>query len=183
MNAFKKAGLVLGAMGLALSMSQSSYAQMNSNNATVTLNATLAEQITIVAAPTTVTFALAPTGITTGSAPVGVTTTWALAKTRTTMKVYAYFSSGSALTDGGPGDIIPTSSVLGQIGGVGAFNPFTGGSGPFGVNSLQVFAPVIGAGTYGGTNTTNLALEISTTGLNLPAATYTGTLNIQAQAN
>ena len=97
------------------------------------------------------------------------------------MKVYAYFSSASALTDGA-GDNIPTSSVLGSI-NAGAYASFTGGTGPFGVNSLQVFSQTVGAaGTFNASHSDNVALQINTTGLGLPAATYTGTLNIQAQA-
>jgi hypothetical protein len=37
-------------------------------------------------------------------------------------------------------------------------------------------------GTFNGSHTDNIALQIDSTGLNLPAGAYTGTLNIQAQA-
>jgi hypothetical protein len=189
MKAFRKARIILGALGLAMVMGQVSSAQaLNSNVATVALNAVLAESLTVAAGPATVNFTpLAPNGITLGSAAVAITTTWALAKGgaggRTGLKVYAGFTSATALTDGA-GDNIPTANVLGQVGGVGAFAPFTGASGPIASNNaLTVFTLALGAaGTFNSSNVTSLALEINTAGLALPANTYTGTLTIQAQA-
>jgi len=182
MKVFKKAGIILGGLGLALVMSQASSAQaINSNNATVALNAVLAESLTVSAAPATVNFTLVPSGTVNGSAPVAITTTWALSKARTSMKVFAYFTSANALTDG-VGDNIPTANVLGAV-NAGAPAPFTGGAGPFGVNSIQVYTQTItGAGPFSATRSDNVALQINTTGLGLPSGTYTGTLNIQAQA-
>ncbi len=182
MRAINKGRIILGAVALALVMGQASRAQaLNSNNSTVALNAVLAESLTVSASPAIVNFTLVPSGTANGSAPVSVTTTWALAKTRTSVKVYAYFTSTTALTDGA-GDNIPTSSVLGAV-GVGAFAPFTGGAATFNVNSIQVLNQAIGAaGTFNSSHTDSVALQINTTGLTLPAATYTGTLNIQAQA-
>lgn len=64
-----------------------------------------------------------------------------------------------------------------------AFSAFTGGAGPFGVNSKVLYThPAFVAGAYNGSHTDNIGLEINSTGLNLPAGAYTGTLNIQAQA-
>jgi len=182
MSKTKKLRIILGALGLALVMSQASHAQaLNSTTSTVALNAILAESLTVSASPATVNFTLAPTGTVNGSAPVAITTTWALGKARTSMKVFAYFSSAAALTDGA-GDNIPTSSVLGSV-NAGAFAAFTGGTGPYGVNSIQVFSQTVGAaGTFNATHNDSVALQINTTGLALPAATYTGTLNVQAQA-
>ena len=45
MNAINKARLLLGALALVLVMGQASYAQVNSNNATVTLTANLVESL------------------------------------------------------------------------------------------------------------------------------------------
>jgi hypothetical protein len=182
MKVIKNTRLMLGALMLAVVMSQASSAQaLNSNSAGVALSAVLAESLTVSASPATVNFTLVASGTANGSAPVAITTTWSLAKARTTMKVYAYFSSANALNDGA-GDNIPTSSVLGSV-NAGAYAPFTGGTGAFGVNSIQVFSQAVGAaGTYNSTHSDNVALQINTTGLALPAATYTGTLNVQAQA-
>jgi hypothetical protein len=182
MKAFKNRRIILAAVALAFVLSPTSYAQaLNSNTATVNLNAVLAESLTVSASPATVNFTLAASGTSTGSAPVAITTAWALGKARLSMKVYAYFSSANALTDGA-GENIPTSAVLASV-NTGAYAPFTGGTGPFGANSIQVFSQTVGAaGTYNSTHSDSVALEINTTGLALPAATYTGTLNIQAQA-
>jgi hypothetical protein len=180
MNVFKKAKLILGAAALVLTMSQVSHAQLNSNNATVNLNAVLGESLTVSAGPATVNFALAANGPATGSAPVSVTTSWALGKTRTNVKLYAYFSSANALNDGA-GDNIPTSKVTGSVNG-GAAAPFTSVT-PFGTNGMTIFSANVAAGTYNSTHgPDSIALTIDTTGLGLPAATYTGVLNIQAQA-
>ena len=181
MNALKKAGMVLGTLGLALAMSQAAHAQTNSNIATVNLNAILAQSITVAAAPATVNFTLVPSGSAAGSAPVTINTSWALAKAPVTLKLYAYFSSANALTDGA-GDNIPTSSVTGSVNG-GAAAAFTSAT-PFGANGMTVFTQAIGAGTYNSLRAPadTIALSISTVGLNLPAATYTGVLNIEAQA-
>jgi hypothetical protein len=180
MNALKKAGMVLG---LALAMSGASYAQaLNSTVANVNLNATLAESITVNASPATVNFTLVPNGVAGGSSNVTVVTSWALKTTRKSVNVYAYFSSATALTDGA-GDNIPNTSVSGSIdgGAAAAFStvtPFTN----FGL--APVFTQTVGAATtFNNTHTDTIALSISTVGLNLPAATYTGTLNIQAQAH
>jgi hypothetical protein len=182
MKALKKVRIILGVLGFAVIVTQVSNAQaLNSNTATVALNAVLAESLTVSASPATVNFTLAASGTSNGSAPVAITTTWALAKARTSMKVFAYFTSANALTDGA-GDNIPTANVLGNV-NTTSYAPFTGGAGPFGANSIQVFSQTVGSvGTYNSSHSDSVALQINTTGLALPAATYTGTLNIQAQA-
>jgi hypothetical protein len=157
-----------------------SQAQVNSNNATVLLDATLAESLTVSAGPATVTFTLVPSGPAAGSAPVSITTTWSLSTARTDVSLYAYFSSADALTDGG-GNNIPTSAVTGSING-GAASAFTTAT-PFAANGQTVFSQAVGAGTYSGTRGPDtIDLSIDTTGLGLPSGNYTGTLNIQAQA-
>jgi hypothetical protein len=112
---------------------------------------------------------------------VSITTTWALAKTRTSVKLYAYFASANALTDGA-GDNIPTSSVTGSVNG-GAAAPFTSVT-PYAANGMTVFTQAIGGvGTFNSSHGPDtIGLTISTAGLSLPAATYTGVLNVQAQA-
>ena len=50
-------------------------------------------------------------------------------------------------------------------------------------NGMTVFSRPPGAGTYNSSHGPDtIALTIDTTGLALPAATYTGVLNVQAQA-
>lgn len=177
---FQKLWMVLGALALVGVMAAPSHAQVNSNNATVALNATLAESITVTAGPGTVTFTLAPTGTSAGSAPVSITTAWSLASTRTGISLYAYFSSGNALTDGA-GHNIPTTNVSGSVNG-GATSAFTAAT-PFAANGKTVFSQAVGAGTFSGSRGPDtIDLSITTTGLGLPSGSYTGTLNIQAQA-
>ena len=177
----KKTWIVLSAFVLSFVFVPASHAQLNSNNATVNLNAILAESLTVAAGPATVNFTLAASGPANGSAPVSITTTWALGKTRSSVKLYAYFSSVNALNDGA-GDNIPTANVTGSVNG-GAAAAFTGVT-PFSANGMTIFSSVIGAaGTFNSSHGPDtIALTINTAGLSLPAATYTGVLNIQAQA-
>ena len=178
-----KTWIVLSAFFLAFVFIPASNAQaLNSNNATVNLNAILSESLTVVAGPATVNFTpLAPNGTTNGDNPVAITTTWALKNTRTSVKLYAYFASANALTDGA-GDNIPTSKVTGKIDGAAVGVPFTSAT-PFGANGVTVFTAALGgAGTFNSTHADTIAMTIDTTGLALPAATYTGVLNVQAQA-
>lgn len=171
--------LVLAA--LALAFAPLSYAQTDSNVATVNLNAVLNETLTVSAAPATVNFTLLPSGPVTGSSPVNITTQWALASTRTNVSLYAYFTTTTALSNG-VGNNIPNTSVSGNPNGAG-MTPFTG-SDPFNAvkTGLQIFSVGITAANVNATHSDALALQIDTTGLGLPAGTYTGILNIEAQA-
>ncbi len=57
MKALKKARIILGALALTMVLGQASNAQaLNSNVATVALNAVLAESLTVAAGPATVNF-------------------------------------------------------------------------------------------------------------------------------
>ncbi len=158
-------------------------AQIKSNPAAVSLNATLNSGLTITAAPGLVNFNLVRNGTATGSAPVTITTSWTLPLIFGNISEYAYFSNPAvALTDGSS-DNIPSASVGGSFNG-GAYTAFTGAS-PLAAGSsitlFQQFFFIIF--TNPGTRTDTLNLQINTTGLNLPAGTYTGVLHIQAQAN
>lgn len=167
---------------LVLACVSASYGQaMNSNVANVNLNAVLSETLTVAAAPATVNFTLAPNGPAAGSSAVSITTNWALASTRTSVSLFAYFSSTTALTNGA-GNNIPNSSVSGNPNGSG-LQPFTG-TDPFNglATGLQIFSVPITAANVNSTHSDSLALQIDTTGLGLPAGTYTGVLNIEAQA-
>ncbi|HEY2647037.1 MAG TPA: hypothetical protein VGI34_08680 [Candidatus Acidoferrales bacterium] len=178
-----KTWVVLSAFFLVFVIVPVSNAQtLNSNNATVNLNAVLSESLTVAAGPATVNFTpLAPNGTTNGDNPVTITTTWALKSTHTSVKVYAYFTSANALNDGA-GDNIPTSKVTGKIDGAAVGVPFTSAT-PFGANGVTVFQQVLGAaGTFNSSHADTIAMTIDTTGLALPAATYTGILNVEAQA-
>jgi len=156
-------------------------AQLKSNTASVNLSAALNSSVTITAAPGLVNFALLRSGISTGSAPVSITTSWTVPFLFGNVNEYAYFTTSAAALTDGAGDNIPSASVAGSFNG-GAFTAFTGTS-PFAAgSSITLFNQFIFIFNITGTRTDSLNLRINTTGLNLPAGTYTGLLHIQAQA-
>ena len=171
--------LALAAAVLALIPMRGS-AQLNSKVANVNLNAQLSTAITITAAPGVVNFPLVRNGAVIGSTPVSITTTWTLPFFIGFVNEYAYFTaSGAALTDGAA-DNIPSANVAGSVNG-GAFTAFTG-AGPYAAgSSLTVFNQFIFIFNINATRTDSLNLRIDTTGLTLPAGTYSGVLHIQAQ--
>ena len=175
-----KACVILGALAVLMALAPASQAQIVSNQATVNLNAVLGESLTVIAGPGTVNFALLPAGVSNGSSPVAITTNWTLGPARTQVNLYAYFLTAVALTDGG-GNNIPSANVRGSV-NAGPFAAFTGGAGPFGANSIQVFNQAIVAANQNSSRADSVGLQIDTAGLGLPAGTYTGVLNIQAQA-
>jgi hypothetical protein len=156
-------------------------AQLNSNTASVSLSAALASSVTITAAPGLVNFALLRSGVSTGSAPVSITSSWTVPFLFGNVTEYAFFTTSAAALTDGAGDNIPSANVAGSFNG-GAFAPFTGSS-PFAAgSSITLFNQFIFIFNTTGTRTDSLNLRINTTGLNLPAGTYTGLLHIQAQA-
>ena len=172
--------LLAGLAGFA-GLPRVTMAQQNSNVSMVNLNAVLTTSLTVSAAPGLVNFALPPNGVANGSAAINITTSWTLSPSQGRVTLWGYFSSAaSALTDGA-GDKIPSANVSGSPNG-GAFTPFTG-AGPFGAaSSLQIVSFRVLGFNKSGTRSDTLALQISTAGLALPAGTYSGTLDIQAQA-
>lgn len=175
-------GCVLATAGI------TANAQLTSSVASVQLNATLQESLTVSATPANVTFNLVPGGTALGNAPVAITTSWVLKGSRSSVTLSGYFSSATAaLSDGAatPTDI-PSSDVLGQVttGLPTAFTSFTQ-SAPVGTAGagLELFNQAISASNRATSRTDNLNLQINLTGLpQLPAGSYTGTLNLQAQA-
>jgi hypothetical protein len=164
-----------------VTVASSAQAQVNSPSSGVNLNAVMTTSLTVNAAPGLVNFALVPSGTATGSSVITVTTAWTLRPSVGAVTTYAYFTSAAAaLTDGG-GDNIPSSSVSGSVNG-GAFGAFTGAS-PFAAgSSITLSSTKILGNNRSSNHVDTLNLMISTVGLALPAATYTGVLNIQAQA-
>lgn len=156
-------------------------AQANSNIGTVNLNATLSDGVSITATPGLVNFTLVPNGSATGSSAITVTTSWTLRPSVGAVTAYAYFTSAAAALTDGSGDNIPSSSVSGSVNG-GAFGAFTGTS-PFAANSsITLSSTRILGNNKTGSHSDTLNLSINTTGLTLPSGTYTGVLNLQAQA-
>ena len=165
-------------------------AQLNSNIGTVTLTANLSESLTMtVNSGSAVNFTLSPnTAANTGSATSSITTAWVLKPGRTAVAVWAFFTSAtSALVHQTAGNTvdIPSSAVKIQVGGAGAFNALTAVS-PFNAaaSGLQIGLPIsITGANKNGSRTDTLAYQIDTTVVpQLPADTYIGTLNLEAQA-
>ena len=156
-------------------------AQLNSNIAGVNLAANLTTSLTVTASPGLVNFALIRSGISNGSATVNVNTSWTLSPSVGTVTTYAYFTSAAAALTDGAGDNIPSSSVSGSVNG-GAFTAFTGVSPFAAASSITISTIRILGNNKSGNQTNTLNMRINTTGLNLPAANYTGVLTIRAQA-
>jgi hypothetical protein len=180
--------MALVVMGLFVPASHAQAA--NSNIGTVTINATMSESLTVtINSGAAVTIPLLPNTAVNGTATTtGVTTAWTLKPGRTSVAVWAYFTSaGVALlhqTAGNTTDI-PSSAVKIQVGGAGPFNALTIVS-PFNAaaSGLQI-GPAISITGLNKTSsrTDTLAYQIDTTVVpQLQADTYIGTLNIEAQA-
>jgi hypothetical protein len=162
-------------------MAPAASAQIDSNIAGVNLAAVLNTSLTVIAAPNAVNFALVQNGVASGNTAITVTTIWALHPSVGAVTVYAYFTSPAAALSNGAGTNIASSQVAGSANG-GAFIPFTGAS-PFAAGSSITMATwkILG-NNRNGTRQDTLDLQIDTTGQALPAGTYNGVLNIQAQA-
>jgi hypothetical protein len=181
---FVKVAVVAVVMVFAVSMA--SAQALNSLAQPIALNATLTESLTVSLSANSVNFNLAAGSATNaGSTGVTATTTWALASGRTSVGVYAYFgSSAAALTDGA-GNNIPSSafSIADNAGPAAALtNTVAFGGATAGLQLANVtITNANRAGSRNDAMTFNINLSGGTLPL-LPAATYTGTLNIQAQA-
>jgi sarcosine oxidase gamma subunit len=190
MRSFRKFYLLLPAALLSGLFASASFAQLNSTTGTVTLTATMPESLTVtVNSGNAVNFTIAAnTAANAGSTTSSVTTAWVLRPGRTGVAVWAYFNSAaSALVHQTVGSTvdIPSAAVKIQVGGAGAYSALTHVS-PFNAaaSGLQIGAAVAITNANRNANRTDtLAYQIDTTVVpQLPADTYIGTLNIQAQA-
>jgi len=168
--------------------SRSAMAQLNSNSATVALNATLSEALSVSATPSAVNFTLVPGGTAAGSAPVAITTSWVLNAVRGSVNLYAWFATPSAaLTDGAstPNNIPSSEFYASTPNGIPtSLTAFTQ-SNTLGVagGGLKLFSQTLSSSTREASRTDNLSLQINLTSQpQLPAGTYSGTLNLQVQA-
>jgi hypothetical protein len=184
-----KTGKILWAVMIAFAMTLSASiasAQLNSGAQTITLNAKLAESLTLTLSANTVNFTLSAGSATNaGSAGITATTAWTLAPGRTAVGVYAYFTSATAALTDGAGDNIPSSAFY-ISDNTGAPAALTNTVAFGGANAGLQLANVAITGTNRTSSRTDLmAFNINLSGgtlPQLPANTYTGTLNIQAQA-
>src|SRR5207253_2283048 len=119
------------------------------------------------------------------TAGITVTTSWVLQPGHTSVALYAYFTSAiAALTPLVGTTNLPSSAVEIKV-GAGAFTPVSGTNAGFGVagSSLLLQSTVITGANKVSSATAALTFNINLTTLpQLPADTYSGTLNIQAQA-
>lgn len=196
MKNFRKLLVVAAGIALAMSLSPNANAQLNSNAPTVTLNATLAESLTVsVTAGATVSIPLLPnTAANPGLSTSTIKTSWALTTGRTAVTVWAWVANGAAALTDGAGDNIAASQVSATAAGSGsaggALNTVaSGGAGvpafitPAAATGVQIGSVAITAANRASSTTTTLTWNINTVPTpQLPAANYTGTVNIQAQA-
>jgi len=174
------------ALSVALATSLASAQAANSGAQTIALNATLAESLTLSLSANAVNFTLAagsPTNA--GSTNITATTTWVLKPGRTAVGVYAYFASAAAALTDGAGDNIPSSAFF-IADNAGPSTALTSATVFNAANAgMQLANVAITGANKNASRTDVMAFNINLSGgtlPQLPAATYTGTLNIQAQA-
>ena len=159
-------------------------AQLNSGAQTIALNANLTESLTVSLSANAVNFTLAAgSAANPGSTNITATTAWTLKPGRTAVGVYAYFGNAAAALTDGAGNNIPSSAFFIADNG-GASTALTNTVAFGGANGgLQLANVAITGANKTASRTDVMAFNINLTTLpQLPAATYTGTLNIQAQA-
>jgi hypothetical protein len=172
----------------AVSTSAFGQALTSSPAQTIALTATLAEKLTVNLSGAAVNFTPLTAGSATnaGNTTITATTAWVLNPTRTAVKVYAYFATTTALTDGT--NNIPTSAFfISDNGGASTAVTQNNSAAGFGVagSSLLLGTTNITAANRNSNRTDAMAFNIDLSGgalPQLPASTYTGTLSIQAQA-
>lgn len=148
--------------------------------------AIVGDTLTVTATPSVVNFALVSKGVALGSNSVTITTSFSGISLISSFALYGYFTSATmAMSGSTPVAYIPTSAILGKVptGTPTTFTAFTGTT-PFGGAGagLQLWT-LGGIVSLGGSRTDVLSLEINLSSLpQQPAATYTGSLFLQAQA-
>jgi hypothetical protein len=178
--------VVVVMLTMTFAVSMASAQALNSGAQAIALSASLAESLTVSLSASTVNFTLAAGSATNaGSTSITATTAWVLKPTRTAVVVDAYFASAAAALTDGSGDNIPSSAFF-IADNAGASTALTN-TVAFGAGSagLQLANVAITGANKNSSRTDAMAFNINLTGgtlPQLPAGTYTGTLNIQAQA-
>lgn len=179
--------IAMGVILLAGSAGFCAPAPLSSSAATVALSATLPESLAISVSANSVDFGTLTSNSTTALAtPLTITTTWTVASSRGNVYLTAWFANSTQALAGTTvtTDAIPSSAVEGSVNS-GAYTAFTqsptSGPGVAGA-SLNLFTTALNGTNRYIQRSDTLGLEINLTGLQVPADTYTGTLNIQAQA-
>jgi hypothetical protein len=158
----------------------------NSGPQTIVLSATIPESLTLSLSANTLNFSLAAgAAVNPGSTNITATTTWVLKPGRNRVALYAYFNNAAAALSDGAGNNIPSSAFRISDNGRAAralTRTVVLGAANGGLRVSNVF---ITSANRSGNRTDVMAfnIDLSTGALpRLPAAVYTGTLNIQAQA-
>lgn len=176
----------LAVMGLVAAFASTSFGATNSNTATVNLTAAVGSSITLsVTSPIDFGTVTPGNAANPASTAATVTASWNLSPSHTSLKFYAYFSTAQAMSDGA-GSNIPFSAFEIKGGDLGATLTPVSQTGPFSAgNSSLLFKTVAisGANKVTPSDTTTLNFNLNLTSLpTMAAGSYTGTLNIQAQA-
>ena len=183
---YRLARLAVIALFLTGIASLASAQALNSGAQAIAINATLTESLTLSLSANAVNFTLtAGSAANAGSANITATTSWVLRPGRTAVGVYAYFGSAAAALTDGAGNNIPSSAF--RISDNAGPSTALTASAPFGAANagLQLANVAVTAANRHSSRTDLMAfnIDLSTGTLpQLPAAVYTGTLNIQAQA-
>jgi hypothetical protein len=155
----------------------------NSAVSPISLNAVLAQSLTLTLSGNAVNFNLvAGSASNPGSTSITATTSWVLNQTIGVIGVYAFFGSSTAALTDGAGNNIPSADFQISNNG-GALNPLTN-TVPFGgANAGMPLSYTLILGNGRGSRTDTMKFNINLSPIpNLPAGDYTGTLTIQAQA-
>ncbi len=157
---------------------------LNSGASTITLQAVLNDSLTVSLSSAAVNFTLTPGSASNpGSVGITATTAWALKPSVGSVKVYAFFASSAAALTDGAGDNIPSadfeiSDNAGPFTALTTTVPFGGANAGLLLSTTRILG-----NNRSGSHSDSLNFNINLSTLpSLPAATYTGTLTIQAQA-
>ena len=188
MSKFSKIGL----LAVIVAMTSLASAQINSGAQPITLNAQLAESLTMSLSGANVNFTLTPASATNaGDTSITTTTSWVLKPGRTNVNMYAYFgSAASALVhqDAANTVDIPSSAVEISVNG-GANQALSTseasavgfGAASAGKRLLNVAITGLNKVVTGRNDTLDFNINLSSLAT-LPADDYVGTVNIQVQA-
>src|SRR5579864_9167044 len=175
MKNFRNLLVMAAGIVLATSIPPAANAQISSTAGTVTLNATLAESLTVsVTGGAAVNFNLAPnTAANPGSTTSTIQTAWVLTPGRTKVTVWAWVANGAAALTDGAGDNIAASQVTATAAGSGsaggALNTSaSGGAGvpafitPAAATGVQIGNVAVTGANKASSTTTTLTWNIST---------------------